>query len=124
MTAANAKANSIGSELKSQVKAPPGHVFVGADVDSEELWIASLLGDAAMGIHGGTPLGFMTLNGNKSDGTDLHSVTARILGIDRDKAKIFNYARIYGAGEKFAGILLLIIPRKSTEAVFTRYDKV
>jgi DNA polymerase gamma 1 len=112
MTAANAKSNSIGSELKSQVKAPPGYVFVGADVDSEELWIASLLGDAALGIHGGTPLGFMTLQGNKSDGTDLHSQTAKILGIDRDKAKIFNYARIYGAGEKFAGMHWILIGKR------------
>ena len=28
------------------VQCPPGYHFVGADVDSQELWIASLLGDA------------------------------------------------------------------------------
>lgn len=104
MTAANAKRTSVGSELKTQIRAPPGYIFVGADVDSEELWIASILGDAALGIHGGTPLGYMTLQGSKTEGTDMHSVSARILGIDRDKAKVFNYARIYGAGTRFAGI--------------------
>ena len=28
------------------VQAPPGYHFVGADVDSQELWIAAVLGDA------------------------------------------------------------------------------
>ena len=35
----------IGSELKALSEAPPGFVFVGADVDSQEQWIAALLGD-------------------------------------------------------------------------------
>ena len=43
----------IGSELKAMVQAPPGYHFVGADVDSQELWIASLIGDSHFGgIHG------------------------------------------------------------------------
>ena len=54
---------SIGSELKSLVEAPKGYCFVGADVDSEELWIASLVGDSMLQIHGGTALGWMTLEG-------------------------------------------------------------
>lgn len=28
------------------IQSPPGYVFVGADVDSQELWIAAVLGDA------------------------------------------------------------------------------
>jgi DNA polymerase gamma 1 len=106
LTASNAKGNRVGSELKSMVKAPPGYCFVGADVDSEELWIASLVGDAQFKIHGGNALGFMTLEGTKSAGTDLHSRTAGILGITRNDAKVFNYGRIYGAGLKFASTLL------------------
>lgn len=106
LTASNAKKNRVGSELKAMVTAPPGYVFVGADVDSEELWIASLVGDAQFGLHGGGALGFMTLEGNKSAGTDLHSKTAEILGISRGSAKVFNYGRIYGAGVKFAATLL------------------
>ncbi|MCJ1467328.1 DNA-directed DNA polymerase gamma mip1 [Pseudocyphellaria aurata] len=106
LTASNAKANRVGSELKSMIKAPPGYCFVGADVDSQELWIASLVGDAQFRIHGGNAIGFMTLEGTKAAGTDLHSKTAKILGISRNDAKVFNYGRIYGAGLKFASTLL------------------
>lgn len=106
LTASNAKKSRIGSELKSLVEAPPGYVFVGADVDSEELWIASLVGDSMFKLHGGTALGWMTLEGDKNEKTDLHSKTADILGISRNDAKVFNYGRIYGAGVKFATRLL------------------
>jgi DNA polymerase gamma 1 len=106
LTASNAKKNRVGSELKALVTAPPGYVFVGADVDSEELWIASLVGDAQFKLHGGNALGFMTLEGSKAAGTDLHSKTAKILDIVRNNAKVFNYGRIYGAGLKFAATLL------------------
>lgn len=106
LTASNAKENRVGSELKSMVRAPKGYCFVGADVDSEELWIASVMGDATFKLHGGNAIGFMTLEGTKAQGTDLHSRTASILGITRNNAKVFNYGRIYGAGLKFAGQLL------------------
>jgi DNA polymerase gamma 1 len=106
LTASNAKKNRVGSELKSMVQAPKGYCFVGADVDSEELWIASLVGDATFKLHGGNAIGFMTLEGTKAAGTDLHSRTAGILGISRNDAKVFNYGRIYGAGLKFASTLL------------------
>ncbi|KAH7555470.1 hypothetical protein BM1_07093 [Bipolaris maydis] len=106
LTASNAKKNRVGSELKSMVRAPKGYCFVGADVDSQELWIASLIGDATFKLHGGNAVGFMTLEGTKAAGTDLHSRTASILGISRNDAKVFNYGRIYGAGLQFASTLL------------------
>lgn len=106
LTASNAKKNRVGSELKAMVRAPKGYCFVGADVDSQELWIASLIGDATFKLHGGNAVGFMTLEGTKSAGTDLHSRTASILGITRNDAKVFNYGRIYGAGLKFAATML------------------
>lgn len=65
-----------------------------------------MVGDAQLKLHGATALGFMTLEGTKSAGTDLHSKTAKILGISRNSAKVFNYGRIYGAGVKFATSLL------------------
>ena len=124
LTASNAKANRVGSELKSMIKAPPGYCFVGADVDSQELWIASLVGDAQFKLHGGTALGFMTLEGTKAAGTDLHSKTAKILGISRNDAKVFNYGRIYGAGLKFASTLLRqfnpTLSEKETHDIATR----
>lgn len=107
LTASNAKKNRVGSELKAMVRAPPGYAIVGADVDSEELWISSCMGDAQFGLHGATAIGWMTLEGTKAAGTDLHSKTASILGISRDQAKVFNYSRIYGAGMKHAILLLL-----------------
>ena len=106
LTASNAKLNRIGSELKTKVISPEGYCFVGADVDSEELWIASLVGDSVFNIHGGTAIGWMCLEGTKNDGTDLHTKTAKILGCTRNEAKIFNYGRIYGAGARFAAQLL------------------
>ena len=42
-------------------------------------------------MHGSSALGWMTLQGSKSDGTDMHSQTAKILGISRDQAKVINY---------------------------------
>ncbi|PWY97144.1 hypothetical protein BCV70DRAFT_167566 [Testicularia cyperi] len=107
LTASNAKKNRVGSELKAMVKAPPGYSLVGADVDSEELWICSVMGDAQFGVHGATAVGWMTLEGTKALGTDLHSKTASILGTSRNQAKVFNYSRIYGAGIKHATHLLL-----------------
>ncbi|KIM24796.1 hypothetical protein M408DRAFT_331614 [Serendipita vermifera MAFF 305830] len=107
LTASNAKKNRIGSELKAMVRAPPGYSIVGADVDSEELWISSVMGDAQFGMHGATAIGWMTLEGTKKAGTDLHSKTASILGISRDTAKVFNYSRIYGAGMRHAVLLLM-----------------
>ncbi|CAO1413192.1 unnamed protein product [Diamesa serratosioi] len=106
MTASNSKLERVGSELRGMVQAPDGYKIVGADVDSQELWIASLLGDAGTGIHGATPFGWMTLSGTKSNDTDLHTITAKAIGISRDHAKVINYARIYGAGQNFAQTLL------------------
>ena len=120
LTAANAKHNRVGSELKSMITAPPGYSFVGADVDSQELWIAALTGDASFQLHGGNAIGFMTLEGTKAAGTEFHSHTAKILGISRNDAKIFNYGRIYGAGLKFAQSLLRRFNPSLKEADATR----
>eukprot|EP00117_Sycon_ciliatum_P041275 scpid20856/ scgid30220/ DNA polymerase subunit gamma-1; Mitochondrial DNA polymerase catalytic subunit; PolG-alpha len=108
MTVSNAEPNRVGSELKAMVRTPPGYCFVGADVDSEELWISGILADSHLAReHGCTPIGWMNLQGNKADGTDMHSRTAATIGISRNAAKTFNYARIYGAGKKHATSLLL-----------------
>lgn len=120
LTAANPKSNRIGSELKAMITAPPGYAIVGADVDSEELWITSLLGDAQFRLHGGSALGFMNLEGTKADKTDVHSKTAKILGISRESAKIFNYGRLYGASPKFASLLLRRLNPNLTVAAATQ----
>ncbi|KAM9754131.1 DNA polymerase subunit gamma-1 isoform 1-T1 [Menidia menidia] len=108
LTASNARRDRVGSELKAMVQVPPGYHLVGADVDSQELWIAAILGEAHFtSMHGCTAFGWMTLQGKKSQGTDLHSRTADTVGISREHAKVFNYGRIYGAGQPFAERLLM-----------------
>ncbi|CAH1797186.1 unnamed protein product [Owenia fusiformis] len=116
LTASNAYTDRVGSELKAAVQAPPGYHFVGADVDSQELWIAAIMGDSYFARqHGSTAFGWMTLQGNKTEGTDLHSKTAAMMGISRDQAKVVNYARIYGAGRLFAQRLLRRLNHQLTE---------
>ena len=39
-------------------------------------------------VIGCTALGWMMLQGNKKDGTDMHSMTAALVGITRDQAKV------------------------------------
>uniref|UniRef100_A0A914EJ92 Mitochondrial DNA polymerase catalytic subunit n=1 Tax=Acrobeloides nanus TaxID=290746 RepID=A0A914EJ92_9BILA len=104
MTSANPKEGLLGSELKSMVQCTDGWKIVGADVDSQEQWIAATLGDSAFeGRHaGGTQFSNMLLAGNKADKTDLHSVVAKEVGISRDNAKVLNYARLYGSSERHA----------------------
>lgn len=47
----------VGSELKAMVQVPPGYHLVGMDVDCQELWIATGLGEAHFaGMHGETSL--------------------------------------------------------------------
>ncbi|KAL5004061.1 hypothetical protein ScPMuIL_017517 [Solemya velum] len=46
LTASNAYSDRVGSELKAMIQSPPGYHFVGADVDSQELWIAAIIGDS------------------------------------------------------------------------------
>ncbi|XP_061450770.1 DNA polymerase subunit gamma-1 isoform X2 [Rhineura floridana] len=116
LTASNARADRVGSELKAMVQVPPGYHLVGADVDSQELWIAAVLGEAHFaGMHGCTAFGWMTLQGKKSNATDLHSKTASTVGISREHAKVFNYGRIYGAGQPFAERLLMQFNHRLTQ---------
>ncbi|KAL4624293.1 DNA polymerase subunit gamma-1 [Arapaima gigas] len=117
LTASNARRDRVGSELKAMVQTPPGYHLVGADVDSQELWIAAILGEAHFaGLHGCTAFGWMTLQGKKSEGTDLHSRTAEAVGISREHAKVFNYGRIYGAGRPFAERLLMQFNHRLSQA--------
>lgn len=49
----SAQRDRVGSELKAMVQTPPGYHLVGADVDSQELWIAAVLGEGHFtSIHG------------------------------------------------------------------------
>ena len=98
------KPDTIGVDQYKTFVAPEGKCYVSADVDSQEMWIAALLADKHAGseIAGFTPISFMVCNGSKDAGTDVHTVTALNVGIDRNKAKVLNYARLYMCGMKKA----------------------
>ncbi|CAJ0945764.1 unnamed protein product, partial [Mesorhabditis belari] len=127
------KESRIGTHLKSMVQAPPGYCIVGADVDSQEQWLAAIMGDAsdAAGLDqnerrpGRTPFSNMALAGHRSDNSDLHSVIANDLKIKRDTAKILNYARLYGAGITNAkNTLMLRKLKQSVIPFFLEFCKV
>ncbi|KAI6228161.1 Mitochondrial DNA polymerase catalytic subunit [Aphelenchoides besseyi] len=108
LTSTNAKEEMIGSQLKSMIECPAGYKLVGADVDSQEQWLAAIFGDSLSGSGhvGSTPFSQMQLAGNKNDGTDLHSVVAKEVMISRSHAKTLNYARLYGSGQLHASEFL------------------
>jgi DNA polymerase gamma 1 len=102
MVASNPKKSRIGTELKSMITPPKGYCFVGADADSQELWLASVMGDSRAGICGSTPLGFIVSAGAKGKtletSTDMHSIMALETGISRDNTKARIYGATYGQG--------------------------
>lgn len=91
------------------VECPRGWKLVGADVDSQEQWLAAIFGDSIMGTGhaGSTPFSAMQLSGTKSNRTDLHSVIADEMKISRNHAKTLNYARLYGSGQHHAREFLI-----------------
>ena len=105
----------IGVYAKSMMQAPTSdcpilakmgvvgdYCFVGFDIDSQEAWLYSLLGDGHYGIPGATGLGRQVLMGTKANGTDIHTYVGTKIGISRSQAKPRNYARMYGEGLKAA----------------------
>lgn len=102
-----------GHECRALFKARPGYDLVGADADALELrCLAGFIAIYDQGAYIRT-----VLEGRKEDGTDMHTVNCRALGLDpkapqwdgtsgRDVAKVFFYAFLYGAGgEKLGNIV-------------------
>jgi DNA polymerase-1 len=73
-------------EVRYVIRAAPGRVLVGADLDNVELRVL-----AAYAPGGRLESAF-------ADGVDLHQQTADALGVERDVGKTINYAVMYGAG--------------------------
>jgi len=103
----------FGEACRSLFGASDGYVLVGCDADALEL--RCLAGYMAK-YDGGAYIDTI-LKGDKSLGTDMHSVNARALGLDpkklypvearevsgRDIAKTWFYAFLYGAGDQKLG---------------------
>ena len=100
-----------GKECRALFIAPRGKVLVGADASALELrCLAHYMARYDHGEYIAT-----VTKGKKEDGTEIHSVNRRALGItSRDDAKTWFYAFIYGAGNKKLGSVLLP-PERSAE---------
>lgn len=99
LTVPSPTASKIGTEIKSRVQVKSPYTFIQSDYDSQEAVIASIYGDTVYKIAGSTQFGHAVLAGSKSDGTDMHSVTARKIGISRSVAKNAGYGMLFGAGK-------------------------
>lgn len=105
-----------GKECRALYIAKPGYVLVGCDADALELRCLA----HRMAMYDGGAYVETVLKGDKSVGTDMHSVNARAIGLDpkkhytvgalelpgREIAKTFFYAFIYGAGAEKLGTIL------------------
>lgn len=100
LTVPDPKFDKIGSEIKTRVQAPKGYVFVQSDFDAQEAVVASIFSDAYHKIAGSTQFSHSILAGSKEDATDMHSMTAKVIGTGRAVAKGCNYAMLYGCGAK------------------------
>lgn len=91
-----------GHECRALFVARPGKVLVGCDADALEL--RGLAGYMARFDNGAYIL--TVLEGKREDGTDMHTMNAAALGCDRDTAKTWFYAFIYGSGDFNLGMIL------------------
>ena len=91
---------TFGKELRQLFIAPPDMVLVGCDLASAQLRLLA----AAMGDE---DYNKTVVDGTEAEGTDIHSVNARIAGLaNRKLAKTFIYGFLFGAGDvKTAGDL-------------------
>lgn len=111
-----ASSSPYGHECRELFCVPPGFMLVGADADALELrCLAGFMAKWDKGAYIKT-----VLEGKKEDGTDIHSVNCRALGLDpkekypidgkpttgRDIAKVWFYAFIYGAGDYKLGKIM------------------
>jgi len=100
LTVPDPKPDKIGTEVKTRVQVKSPYTFVSSDYDGQESVVASIFADSYYKIAGSTQFGHSVLAGSKEDGTDMHSMTAKTIGISRTIAKNCNYGMLYGSGVK------------------------
>jgi DNA polymerase-1 len=112
-----------GHECRELFHVPPNKRQVGADADALELRCLAHF----MAKYDGGAYIKVVLEGRKENGTDIHSVNARALGMDpkakvldgwtgRDLAKTWFYAFIYGAGDGKLGCILTGLSKDNPKA--------
>lgn len=91
-----------GEECRDCFIADEGMVMVGCDADALELRdLAGYMAHWDGGAYVET-----VLRGDKKNGTDMHTLNANAIGCDRDTAKTFFYAMIYGSGDANLGSVI------------------
>lgn len=92
------------SEFRECFIPSPGKVLVGCDAEGLELrMLAHYMARYDNGDYGRT-----VVEGKKSDGTDVHTVNQRAVGLHtRDSAKTWIYAFLYGAGDFKLGTIVV-----------------
>lgn len=94
---------------------PKGTVLVGCDAEGLEL---RALGHYMAQWDGGE-YGDAVVNGKKENGTDVHTVNQKAVGLNtRDNAKTFIYALIYGAGDYKLGTIVFDDFTQEKQAAF------
>jgi DNA polymerase I-like protein with 3'-5' exonuclease and polymerase domains len=92
-----------GAECRALFKPRKGYVLVGADASALEL---RCLAGYMAAFDGGDYI-TVVVSGRKEDGTEIHTVNRKALGIEsRDVAKTWIYAYLYGAGDEKLGTVL------------------
>jgi DNA polymerase-1 len=92
-----------GHECRSLFKASDGMVLVGCDAAALELRVLAHY----MARYDGGQYGRAAVEGTKEEGTDVHTLNMRALGISsRDDAKTWFYAFLYGAGDEKLGSII------------------
>lgn len=95
---------------------PEGSWLVGADADGIQLRV---LADYMWRHFGATEYAEAIMSGNKDEGTDIHNVNRKALGVDhatRDDAKTFIYSWLLGAGVAKTASILRINQREAADA--------
>lgn len=103
-----------GKQCRELFHVPDGYQLVGCDAEGLEL---RCLGHF-MGRYDGGAYSDTVVNGDKSKGTDVHSVNQKVVGLNsRDSAKTFIYALIYGGGDaKLGEIIVADMPDEERRA--------
>tara|TARA_R110002074_G_scaffold349590_1_gene520164 strand:+ start:166 stop:1980 length:1815 start_codon:yes stop_codon:yes gene_type:complete len=92
-----------GTECRRLFTSGKGTVLVGCDADGLELRCLA----GYLKRYDGGKYAEAAVHGTKQEGTDIHTINKRALGIEsRDIAKTFFYAFIYGAGDSKLGTIL------------------
>lgn len=92
-----------GKQCRALFMATTGLTLVGCDAEGLELRMLAHY----MGLYDGGSYGDTVVNGVKEDGTDVHTVNQKLIGLNsRNSAKTWIYAYLYGAGVLKLGMVI------------------